>query len=62
MPRISELRTQKLKPSKSITEHVKRLDKSSANIKQQVQEILNRIVATAKSWELFSTEQLSDAN
>lgn len=56
VPRISELKMQKLKPSKSIAEHVKRLDKSSANIKQHIQEVLNRIVATVKSWELFSTE------
>ena len=54
VPKINDLKLHKIKPSKSITEQVKNLDKSSPFVRTAIGEIQHRIIATMKSWELFS--------
>ena len=56
VPKINDLKLHKIKPSKSITEQVKNLDKSSPFVRTAIGEIQHRIIATMKSWELFSQE------
>ena len=53
--------TVKIKPPKSIVQQVRNLDWTSNLIKFQSNEILNRIIATLTSWELFSDLQIIDA-
>lgn len=51
-----------MKPEKTIVAQVKNLDSRSKLYKQKTLEIMNRIVSTMISWELFSDEQIQDAN
>jgi len=51
-----------MKPEKTIVAQVKKLDSRSKMYKHKTLEIMNRIVSTMISWELFSDEQLQDAN
>jgi ABC-type polar amino acid transport system ATPase subunit len=37
------------------------MDKKSINSKEQGKQVINRIFAVFKSWELFSDEQIVDA-
>lgn len=47
---------------KTLVQMVKNLDAKSKQFRAHVQNLMNQIVSTMMSWELFSDEQLADAN
>lgn len=51
-----------MRAEKNIVAKVANLDTRSKYYKQTVLEIMNRIVSTMTSWELFSDNQIQDAN
>lgn len=51
-----------VQPARTIVALVKNLDTRSKLYKVKTQDIMNRIVSTMLSWELFSDEQIADAN
>ena len=51
-----------MRAEKNIVAQVANLDTRSKFYKQTVLEIMNRIVSTMTSWELFSDNQIQDAN
>ena len=50
------------RPEKTLLAQVRTLDPRSKLYKQKLSDIMNRIVSTIASWELFSDDQISDAN
>ena len=51
-----------MKPEKTIVAEVTKLDSRSKYYKQKTEQIMTRIMSTMTSWELFSDDQIKDAN